>query len=56
MKKSIMTFKEYSKLIDTALYRFEESNISYYDPTKGWVLVFNENRKNKTKKENENAI
>lgn len=54
MKKKIMTFKEYSQMMDTALYRYNESNISYYDPTKGWVLAFVE-AKSKTEKESQHA-
>lgn len=53
--KKIMTFKEYSQMMDAALYRFEQSNISYYDPTKGWVLAFNETKKIKPEKEVQNG-
>ncbi len=53
--KKIMTFKEYSQLINAATYRYEQSNISYYDPTKGWVLVFKETKRDASVKENLNA-
>lgn len=53
--KKIMTFKEYSQMMEAALYRYDQSNISYYDPTKGWVLTFNETKKNKIAKENRDA-
>ncbi|MCA6385519.1 MAG: hypothetical protein IM620_18740 [Cytophagales bacterium] len=43
--KKIMTFKEYSQMMDAALFRYEENNISYYDPTKGWVLTFESKKK-----------
>lgn len=53
--KKIMTFKEYSQLMDAATYRYEQSNISYYDPTKGWVLVFKEAKRDISVKENHDA-
>lgn len=53
--KKILTFKEYSQMMEAALYRYDQSNISYYDPTKGWVLAFNESKKSKAEKENRDA-
>lgn len=51
--KKILTFKEYSEfnsVADTESYR---RNVSFYDPSKGWVLDLS--RKIKEHKEDENS-
>jgi hypothetical protein len=38
LEPELMTFKEYSDFLRVAEQTEFRENISYYDPTKGWVL------------------
>lgn len=52
MKKKILTFKEYAEFDRVASKEKYKRNVSFFDPTEGWVLDLHKKKADITEEEN----